>query len=53
MPAPLEDDRDSPGPTSDRWAELRLESGELVIYDVEEPTSWIQAEGAVSLAALV
>jgi len=52
MPAPLEDDHE-PEPTSDRWAELRLESGELVIYDVEEPTAWIQAEGAVQLSALV
>ncbi|WP_254839457.1 DUF7331 family protein [Natronomonas marina] len=53
MPAPLQDDGDSPETTSTRWAELHLESGEVVIYDTEEPTAWIQSSGAVSLEALV
>lgn len=53
MPAPLEDDADSPEPTSARWAELRLANGETVIYDTEHPTAWIQSTGAVRLEALV
>jgi hypothetical protein len=49
---PREDDADRPDPTSARWAELRLDTGELVIYDTEEPTAWIQSTGAVRLEAL-
>jgi hypothetical protein len=49
---PHEDDADRPDPTSARWAELRLDTGELVIYDTKEPTAWIQSTGAVRLEAL-
>lgn len=51
MAAPLEDDphdAEAP-PVGDRCAELRLESGEVVIYDVERSDGWLQSDGAVDL----
>jgi hypothetical protein len=53
MEAPPRNHVDGPGPTSSRWAELRLATGETVIYDTQEPTAWIQSAGAVELEALV
>jgi hypothetical protein len=32
-------ENDGPGPTSARRVELRLEGGELVVHDTEEPTA--------------
>jgi hypothetical protein len=36
-----------------RYAEIRLDSGEGVIYDVDDESGWIQSGSAVSLDAMV
>lgn len=55
MPAPLandpDDDANLPAPQG-RCADIELESGEVLIYDVENRTAWIQSDGAVDLEAL-
>ena len=54
MPAPIEDDRrDGPPALSVQCAELFLESGEVVLYDMDNHTAWIQSDECVALEALV
>jgi len=35
----------------DRYVELRLESGAVVIYDADNPTAWVQSDAPVELSA--
>ena len=55
MPAPLEDGSDDgddlPAPRG-RCTDLELESGEVVIYDVENHNAWVQSDGAVDADGL-
>jgi hypothetical protein len=49
MPAPLEDgpdETDLPAPRG-RCTDLELESGEVVIYDLDNHNAWIQSDAAV------
>jgi hypothetical protein len=57
MPAPTENGReedptDDPDERTRRCVDLVLENGELVIYEAENHSAWIQSDGAVELAAL-
>ena len=36
----------------DRYAELSLEDGSVVIYDAQNPAAWIQSDAAVACASL-
>ncbi len=36
-----------------RYAEIRLDSGGVVIYDVDDESGWLQSGSAVSLDAMV
>jgi len=53
MSVPREDDADRPDPTSTRRGELRLDNGELVIYDTEESTAWIHTDCCNDLPVVV
>jgi hypothetical protein len=49
------DDADYGGVESDddeRWTEIWLDSGELVIYDVDNPEAWLQSGSTVALDAM-
>ena len=35
--------------TAGRYADITLEGGEVVIYDVNDEAAWVQSEAAVSL----
>lgn len=37
-----------PATDDDRYAELSLEDGSVVIYDAENPSAWIQSDATVS-----
>ena len=41
-----------PAPDDDRFAELELEDGSLVIYDQEQPTAWLQSDASVRCSAV-
>lgn len=43
----------TPAPDDDRYAELELEDGSVVIYDQENPTAWLQSDAAVTPSAVV
>lgn len=36
---------------SDRYAHLPLENGEIVIYDREDPDTWLQSDVTVEIGA--
>lgn len=37
-----------PDTGDERYAELTLDDGSIVIYDTERPTAWLQSDAAVS-----
>jgi len=36
----------------DRYTDVRLDTGELVIYDVDNSEAWVQSASAVALDAM-
>lgn len=36
----------------DRYAELSLEDGSVVIYDADHPSAWIQSDSAVASVSI-
>jgi hypothetical protein len=41
---------DTDGETADRYAALEMGDGDVVIYDREEPSAWLQSDHTVELA---
>lgn len=41
-----------PDTTDDRYAELELADGSVVIYDQEQPTAWLQSDKPVTCSSL-
>jgi hypothetical protein len=39
---------ETPAPDEQRYAELSLEDGGVVIYDAENPSAWIQSDAAIT-----
>lgn len=37
-----------PAAAEQRYAELSLEDGSVVIYDAENPSAWIQSDAAIA-----
>lgn len=37
---------------ADRYAQLELADGSVVIYDVENPTAWLQSDASVSCSSV-
>ena len=56
MAARNRDDRDydgtEPGIKQERYTDIWLDSGELVVYDVDNPEAWIQSGSTVTLDAM-
>lgn len=49
MSAPPEiDDGDRGVDDGERWADIVLETGEVVIYDTDNHTAWVQSDTAVA-----
>lgn len=49
MDAPADENADAPGPETDRYGHLSLNTGDVVIYDRDDPDTYIQSDYAVEL----
>jgi len=43
---------ETPARDEQRYAELSLEDGSIVIYDAENPSAWIQSDATVAAASI-
>jgi len=43
---------ETPAHDEQRYAELSLEDGSIVIYDAENPSAWIQSDAAVTCTSI-
>jgi|AntRauTorcE11898_2_1112593.scaffolds.fasta_scaffold41977_2 hypothetical protein len=42
----------TPADDEQRYAELSLEDGSVVIYDAKNPSAWIQSDAAIASASV-